>query len=112
MIKFLRTCLFLASKWIVKKAEEQYGEAMYDRFPVPDEIQELSMSYIKSWNISAAPFECLASTGMLGTVVLKKNKFQASKQQLSLEFLIQGEKNDVAIACDAHTIPSPDDVKG
>jgi tryptophanyl-tRNA synthetase len=85
-----------------KLAEESYGESIYDKLEVPAHVQELSIAYIPGWNIHCTPHEVLSSTGEVGTFTLVgKPKFRANKQELMIEFQVEGFSTSSAgtVAC-------------
>ncbi|KSW12421.1 alanyl-tRNA editing protein AlaX [Pyrodictium occultum] len=77
-----------------REAEERYGDAIYDLFPVPEDVQELSIVLIRDpgggiWNINACNKEHTASTGCIGRLSLGKPRFRRSKRLLELPFDIE-----------------------
>ena len=73
------------------EAEERFGDAIYDLFPVPPEVRELSIVIIRDvdgsiWNINACNKEHTASTGCIGGIRLGKPRFRRSKQLLEIPF--------------------------
>jgi alanyl-tRNA synthetase len=72
-----------------KTAEERWGNIIYDKFPLPEHITELSICEIKDWNINACNKEHTSSTGEIGSIKLVKTRFRANKQLLEVSFDIE-----------------------
>ena len=74
-------------------AEEKYGNIIYDLFPVPDYVKELSIVIIYDdnsyWNINACNKEHLPSTRCIGRIRIKKVRFRAKKKLLEVSFDIE-----------------------
>lgn len=75
------------------EAEKTYGHVIYDLFPVPPEIKELSLVIVYDvdgaiWNINACNKEHLPSTRFIGEIHLEKPRFRASRKLLELPFNI------------------------
>ncbi|MCD6300482.1 MAG: hypothetical protein J7L82_00235 [Staphylothermus sp.] len=75
------------------KAEEKYGRIIYDLFPVPEHVKELSIVIIHEdngyWNINACNKEHLPSTKCIGQISIKKVRFRAKKKLLEVSFDIE-----------------------
>eukprot|EP01084_Bolivina_argentea_P178269 308151_1 len=74
------------------KAEEKYGDTMYDRFEVPSHVADLNVVYVKGLIFHATPHVCLKSTGNsngLQRVTIMKHKYRASKKELEVYFETQ-----------------------
>ncbi|AFK22703.1 alanyl-tRNA editing protein AlaX [Pyrococcus sp. ST04] len=69
-----------------EKAEEMFGEDMYDLFPVPDDIKILKVVEIKGWNINACNKEHTMTTGEVGEIRIRKVRFRKSKGLLEISF--------------------------
>jgi alanyl-tRNA synthetase len=76
------------------EAERIYGNIIYDLFPIPGEIRELSIVIIYDtdgsiWNINACNKQHVKSTRCIGKIKLEKPRFRASKQLLEIPFNIE-----------------------
>ncbi len=69
-----------------EKAEELWGDAIYDLFPIPEGIRNLKIVIIENWNINACKEEHTKTTGEVGKIVLTKVRFRDKKQLLELSF--------------------------
>jgi alanyl-tRNA synthetase len=77
-----------------EEAERRYGNIIYDLFPVPQQVKELSIVIIRGpegriWNINACNKQHTKSTGAIGRIRLGKPRFRKSKQLLELPFDIE-----------------------
>lgn len=73
------------------EAEETYGNVIYDLFPVPPDVKELTIVVVYDtdgsiWNINACNKEHLPSAKHVGKIVLEKPRFRASKKLLEIPF--------------------------
>jgi len=76
------------------EAERIYGNIIYDLFPVPEHVKELSIVIIYDvdgsiWNINACNKPHTKSTKCIGRVKLGKLRFRPSKQLLEIPFDIE-----------------------
>jgi len=77
-----------------EEAERAYGNIIYDLFPVPPHIKELSIVIVYDrdgsiWNINACNKQHTPSSRYIGRIKLRKPRFRASKQLLELPFDIE-----------------------
>jgi len=70
-------------------AEERWGDIIYDKFPLPESITELSICVIDGWNVNACNKEHTSSTGEIGSLRIAKTRFRASKRLLEISFDIE-----------------------
>lgn len=73
------------------EAEKTYGDVIYDLFPVPLNVRELTLVIVYDtdgsiWNINACNKEHLPSTKFIGKIMLEKPRFRASKKLLEIPF--------------------------
>ena len=71
------------------RAEEIYGDIIYDLYPVPSDVNELFIVIIENWNINACNKEHTPSTGYIGRIKIRKFRFRRSKQLLEISFDIE-----------------------
>jgi alanyl-tRNA synthetase len=71
-----------------EKAEEKWGDAIYDLFPIPESIHELKIVHIENWNVNACKEEHTRTTGDIKKIILKKVRFRGSKQLLEISFSV------------------------
>ena len=73
------------------QAEKEFGNQMYDAFPVPSSIKSLNILQIKDWNINCCPKQHLAKTGELIAMKIGKCKFNNKQKSLTVYFTV-GQK--------------------
>ncbi|OYT48732.1 MAG: alanyl-tRNA editing protein AlaX [Desulfurococcales archaeon ex4484_42] len=76
------------------EAERTYGNIIYDLFPVPKEVKELSIVIVYDsdgsiWNINACNKEHCKTISCVGEINIKKVRFRKSKQLLEISFDIE-----------------------
>ena len=71
------------------RAEEIYGDIIYDLYPVSSDVNELFIVIIENWNINACNKEHTPSTGYIGRIKIRKFRFRRSKQLLEISFDIE-----------------------
>ncbi len=76
------------------EAEEKYGNVIYDLFPVPEEVRELSIVIIRDrdgsiWNINACNKEHTKTTAEVGRIKVRKFRFRKAKQLLEISFDVE-----------------------
>ncbi|MBU7000278.1 MAG: alanyl-tRNA editing protein [Theionarchaea archaeon] len=71
-----------------EKAEEKWGNAIYDLFPVPESIHELEIVHIENWNVNACREQHTKTTGDIEKITLGKVRFRGSKQLLEISFSV------------------------
>ena len=69
-----------------KDAEERWGDWIYDKFPLPDTIQEISIFHLPEWNVNACNKQHTASTGEVGSIKITKTRYRNSKNVLEVSF--------------------------
>jgi len=72
-------------------AEERFGRIIYDLFPVPEHVKELSIVIIRDvdgsiWNINACNKMHTHNTKCIGRIKIGKVRFRRSKQLLEIPF--------------------------
>lgn len=72
-----------------RAAEERWGDIIYDMFPLPESITELSICVIDGWNVNACNKEHTSSTGEIGSLRIAQTRFRASKRLLEISFDIE-----------------------
>jgi len=75
-------------------AEQTYGQVIYDLFPVPEEVKELSIVIVYDtdgsiWNINACNKQHCTTSGCIGRIKIRKIRFRRSKQLLEISFDIE-----------------------
>lgn len=74
------------------EAEERFGDAIYDLFPVPSSVKRLKILYIKDWNVNACKEKHTRSTGEIGCIRLVKVRYRPSKGLLEISFDVYPHK--------------------
>lgn len=67
-------------------AEIQWGNIIYDLFPLPDFIKELQVCQILGWNVNACNKKHTKTTGQIGKIKVTKTRFRNKKQLFELSF--------------------------
>jgi len=84
-----------------KEAEERYrkepvnGTFIYDKFPVPESVTELTLIHIKDWNINCCPSEHLSTTGEMGGIKILNLNHRPSKNELEFSFEVYPKGKEV-----------------
>jgi len=68
------------------EAEKKFGNAMYDKFPVPAHIKDLTILYIPDWNVNCCIGEHTHTTGEIGTLRIRKTRYRETKKELEIGF--------------------------
>jgi len=68
------------------EAEERWGDAIYDLFPLPESITRLKILRIPGWNVNACKEAHTRTTGEVGTIRLVKTRYRPSKHLLEISF--------------------------
>ncbi len=72
-----------------REAEVRWGDAIYDLFPLPEHIKELTIFELPGWNMNACNKEHTASTGPVGAIKISKARYRATKQLLEISFDVE-----------------------
>jgi len=70
------------------EAEKRWGDEIYDLFPIPEHIKELSVLEIENWNLNACKEHHTKTTGEVGEIKLTKVRFRNAKKLLELSFIV------------------------
>ncbi|MFH0979203.1 MAG: alanyl-tRNA editing protein [Candidatus Woesearchaeota archaeon] len=70
------------------EAEQRFGNAMYDKFPVPAHIRNLTVIYIPDWNVNCCIGQHTKMTGEIGVLSIRKTRFREAKKELEIGFEI------------------------
>jgi alanyl-tRNA synthetase len=70
-------------------AEEQWGDFIYDKFPLPDHIREIQVFHLPEWNVNACNKEHTETTGQIGKLIISKTRYRNSKNLLEISFDIE-----------------------
>jgi alanyl-tRNA synthetase len=72
-----------------KDAEARWGDWIYDKFPLPESIQRLSIFYLPDWNVNACNKEHTKTTGQVGSIKITKTRYRNSKQVLEVSYEVE-----------------------
>lgn len=72
-----------------REAEERWGDWIYDKFPLPEHIQQLSVFYLPDWNVNACNKKHTQTTGQVGKIKITKTRYRNSKQVLEVSYDIE-----------------------
>jgi alanyl-tRNA synthetase len=73
-----------------KEAEEKFGNLMYDKFPVPSHIQDLTIINLPDWNVNCCIGQHTETTGEIGTLRIRKTRYRDARKELEIGFEIEG----------------------
>lgn len=68
------------------EAEDRWGDAIYDLFPLPASITRLEVLHIPGWNVNACKEAHTRKTGEIGSIRVVKTRYRPSKKLLELSF--------------------------
>ena len=68
------------------EAEKRYGNIIYDKFPVPINIQRLAITQIKNWNINCCLGPHVKTTGEVGHIKILKHRARPNRKELEISF--------------------------
>ncbi len=71
-----------------KEAEDRWGDWIYDKWPLPDHIQQVKVFYLPDWNVNCCGYEHPERTGTVGTIRITKTRYRNSKQLLEVSYNI------------------------
>jgi alanyl-tRNA synthetase len=71
------------------EAEELWGDAIYDLFPIPPSITRLSILNIPDWNVNACDKQHTPTTAEIGRLTITKTRHRATKKLLEISYDIQ-----------------------
>jgi len=73
-----------------EEAELTYGDIIYDKFPVPDHVKELTLTTIRDWNINCCRGPHHKRTGSVPPVRITKWRHRPSRKELEISFELGG----------------------
>ena len=71
------------------EAEELWGDAIYDLFPIPLSITRLAILHIPDWNVNACNKQHTPTTAQIGRLTITKTRHRATKKLLEISYDIQ-----------------------
>lgn len=69
-----------------EEAEKHFGDAIYDLFPVPNEVSLLRIVRIPDWNVNCCREKHLENTSQIGEIRIEGVRFRNSKRLLEISF--------------------------
>jgi alanyl-tRNA synthetase len=72
-----------------EEAEERWGDWIYDRFPIPEEIRELDIFHLPGWNVNACNKKHTETTGEVGKISIIKTRFRNSRNELEVSYEVE-----------------------
>lgn len=72
-----------------KEAEKRWGDWIYDKFPLPDTIQQVTIFHLPDWNVNACIKKHTRTTGEIGKIHITKTRYRNSKQILEISYDIE-----------------------
>ncbi|KAF8823119.1 tryptophanyl-tRna synthetase (TrpRS2) [Cardiosporidium cionae] len=74
-------------------AEKIYNDAIYDKFNVPEHIQQLRLIVLEDWNINSNARPVVESTKLLGRIEIGALKYSEKKEQVDISFSVHPNAN-------------------
>jgi len=71
------------------EAEKRWGDWIYDRFRIPDTVQELTIFHLPGWNVNACNKAHTRTTGEVGKLAITKTRYRHSKQILEISYNVE-----------------------
>ncbi|MBN1390178.1 MAG: alanyl-tRNA editing protein [Candidatus Thermoplasmatota archaeon] len=71
-----------------EKAELTYGDIIYDRFPIPEEVKELTLTMIGGWNINCCRGPHHKRTGTVPSIRIVKWRHRPARRELEISFML------------------------
>lgn len=75
-----------------EKAEEKYGNIIYDKFPVPEHVKKLTITQIPNWNINCCLGPHLDTTGEIGKIKITNVRPRTNRKELEVSFKVQKQQ--------------------
>ncbi|MBN2335673.1 alanyl-tRNA editing protein [Candidatus Bathyarchaeota archaeon] len=72
-----------------EEAEARWGDYIYDLFPLPEHIRDLSVFHLPGWNVNTCAKEHTESTGQVGRITISKARYRNSKGLLEVSFNVE-----------------------
>ena len=69
-----------------EEAERKFGNAMYDKFPVPSHVRRLTIARIEGWNINCCLGPHVKSTGEIGPLKITRHRARPARKELEISF--------------------------
>lgn len=69
-----------------EQAEQQFGNKIYDKFPVPSHIKNLKVVVIDNWNWNCCIGQHYQKTSEIGKIEVRKWRFRNTKNELEISF--------------------------
>jgi len=69
-----------------EQAEKQFGNKIYDKFPIPSYIKNLKVVVIDNWNWNCCIGQHYQKTGEIGSIKITKTRFRNSRNELEISF--------------------------
>ena len=77
---------FLEFEMEKQEAEGHFGQAIYDLFPVPNNVTLLKIVRIPEWNVNCCNETHVDNTSQVGRLKLGTPRFRNSRKELEVEF--------------------------
>ena len=68
------------------EAEKEFGNKIYDKFPLPAHIKDLKVVVIDDWNWNCCIGLHYERTSEIGTIKIAKWRFRNTKNELEISF--------------------------
>jgi alanyl-tRNA synthetase len=71
------------------EAEERWGNAIYDLFPISESIRILNIFHLPKWNVNACNKVHTRNTGEIGRLKIAKTRFRTKKHLLEISYDVE-----------------------
>jgi len=68
------------------EAEQRFGNAMYDKFPVPAHVRRLTIARIDGWNVNCCLGPHVKTTGEIGALKITHHRARPARKELEISF--------------------------
>ena len=67
-------------------AEARWGDWIYDKWPLPDHIQQVKVFHLPDWNVNCCGYEHPERTGVVGSIRITKARYRNRKGVLEVSY--------------------------
>jgi alanyl-tRNA synthetase len=68
------------------EAEQEFGSAIYDKFPVPPHVKRLTIARISGWNMNCCLGPHVKTTGEIGPMKITHHRARPARKELEISF--------------------------
>ncbi|MBT3285143.1 alanyl-tRNA editing protein [Candidatus Bathyarchaeota archaeon] len=71
------------------EAETRWGDLIYDKWPLPDHIQQVKVFHLPGWNVNCCGNKHTERTGAVGSIKITKTRYRNSKNVLEVSYDVE-----------------------